>query len=225
MTREESRARKALEKISNKCRKQVGKGFGWKQNDYLNWKIDSGYYFSLCHLVLEQVNLSVKPYFIDDLWWDIFEMPENKQAPKSLRGNGVFAVMGVDIKEYVVFDTSNISIYTEDDVVNRWENTFNTIEADIANFLSENPNPDSFCPSGRTNRIYDLMMDIHSGNPDQALEKIELFKANPTGGTIIGPKGYDYEYIERWISNHKQEHRANWLKRCRYFLLNRRSET
>ena len=75
MTREESRARNALEKVSNKCRKQVAKSFGWKQCDYLNWKIDSGYYFSLCHLVLEQVELSVKPYFIDDLWWDIFEMP------------------------------------------------------------------------------------------------------------------------------------------------------
>ena len=42
MTREESRARNALEKVSTKCRKQVAKKYGWKQNDYLNWKIDSG---------------------------------------------------------------------------------------------------------------------------------------------------------------------------------------
>ena len=198
MTREESRARNALEKVSNKCRKQVAKNFGWKQCDYLNWKIDSGYYFSLCHLVLEQVELSVKPYFIDDLWWDIFEMPENKKAPKSLRGNGAFAVEGIDIKEYVVFDKDKIPVYTEDDVIARWEDTFNTIEADIAHFLSENPNPDSFCPTGRTDRIYELMMDIHSGNFNQALEKIELFKANPNGVIYSGLKGYDYEYIERW---------------------------
>ena len=162
MTREESRARNALEKVSTKCRKQVAKKYGWKQNDYLNWKIDSGYYFSLCHLVLEHVELSVKPYFIDDLWWDIFEMPENKQAPKSLRGNGAFAVSDVKLKEYAVFDSANIPVYTEDDVIARWESTFSTVESDIAHFLSENPNPDSFCPSGRTNRIYDLMMDIHS---------------------------------------------------------------
>ena len=198
MTREESRARNALEKVSNKCRKQVAKSFGWKQCDYLNWKIESGYYFSLCHLVLEQVELSVKPYFIDDLWWDIFEMPENKKAPKSLRGNGTYAVSGIDIKEYVVFDKDKIPVYTEDDVIARWEDTFNTIEADIAQFLSENPNPDVFCPSGRTSRIYDLMMDIHSGNLDQALEKIESFKATPNGVIYSGPKGYDYEYIERW---------------------------
>ena len=198
MTREESRARNALEKVSNKCRRQVAKRFGWKQNDYLNWKIDSGYYFSLCHLVLEQVKLSVKPYFIDDLWWDIFELPENKQAPKSLRGNGAFAVPDVHLKEYVVFDTGKIPVYTEDDVVARWKNTFNTVEADIAHFLNENPNPDSFCPSRRTNRIYELMIDIHSGNLNEVLEKIELFKANPIGLIYSGPKGDDYEYIERW---------------------------
>ena len=43
MTREDSRARNALEKVSNKCRKQVAKNFGGKQRDYLTWKIDSGY--------------------------------------------------------------------------------------------------------------------------------------------------------------------------------------
>ena len=203
MTREESKARNLLEKISNKCRKQVAKRLGWKQNDYLNWKVDSGYYFSLCHLVLEHVKLSVKPYFIDDLWWDIFELPECKQGPKSLRGNGAFAVPDVHLKEYVVFDTGKIPVYKEDDVVSRWEDTFNTVDADIARFISENPNPDSFCPMGRTNRIYDLLMDIHSGNFDQLQEKIELSKTNHVGLFFKGPKGYDYEYIERWISGRK----------------------
>ncbi len=198
MTREESRARNALEKVSNKYRKQVAKRFGWKQNDYLNWKINSGYYFSLCHLVLEQVELSVKPYFIDDLWWDILEMPECKQAPKSLRGNGSFAVPDVKLKEYAVFDTVKIPVYAEDDVAAQWESTFNTIESDIAHFLSENPNPDVFCPSGRTNRIYDLMMDIHSGNTQQALERIEYFKSHNFGSGYGGPKGDAYGYIERW---------------------------
>lgn len=203
MTREESKARNLLEKISNKCRKQVAKRLGWKQNDYLNWKVDSGYYFSLCHLVLEHVELSVKPYFIDDLWWDIFELPECKQGPKSLRGNGAFAVPDVHLKEYVVFDTGKIPVYKEDDVVSRWEDTFNTVDADIARFISENPNPDSFCPMGRTNRIYDLLMDIHSGNFDQVQEKIELSKTNHVGHFFKGPKGYDYEYIERWINGRK----------------------
>ncbi len=145
-----------------------------------------------------QVELSVKPYFIDDLWWDIFEMPENKQAPKSLRGNGAFAVSDVKLKEYAVFDTAKIPVYTEDDVIARWESTFSTVEADIAHFLSENPNPDSFCPSGRTNRIYDLMMDIHSGNTKQALERIEYFKSHNYGSGYEGPKGDAYDYIERW---------------------------
>ena len=130
-------------------------------------------------------------------------MPECKQGPKSLRGNGAFAVPDVHLKEYVVFDTGKIPVYKEDDVVSRWEDTFNTVDADIARFISENPNPDSFCPMGRTNRIYDLLMDIHSGNFDQLQEKIELSKTNHVGLFFKGPKGYDYEYIERWISGRK----------------------
>ena len=98
---------------------------------------------------------------------------------------------------------AEIDFYKEDDVVSRWEDTFNTIDADIARFISENPNPDSFCPMGRTNRIYDLLMDIHSGNFDQVQEKIELSKTNHVGHFFEGPKGYDYEYIERWISGRK----------------------
>lgn len=89
-------------------------------------------------------------------------------------------------------------------MVARWESTFNTIESDIAHFLSENPNPDAFCPTGRTSRIYELMMDIHSGNLDQVQEKIELSKTNHIGGFFQGPKGYDYEYIERWLSGQKR---------------------
>ena len=81
---------------------------------------------------------------------------------------------------------------------------YSSIEADIAHFLNENPNPDVYCPTGRTNRIYELMMDIHSGNLKQALDKIDLFKANPIGVGFRGPKGYDYEYIERWINEQER---------------------
>ena len=116
----------------------------------------------------------------------------------SVNFSGTPLFSDVDLKKYVVFDRDKIPVYTEEDVIARWEDTFNAIEADIAQFLSENPNPDRYCPQGRTDRIYELMMDIHAGNLDQALEKIELFKANPNGVIYSGPKGYDYEYIERW---------------------------
>ena len=39
----------------------------------------------------------LKPMWIDDLLWDILEMPENKNEPVSLRAVGAFTVCGSEI--------------------------------------------------------------------------------------------------------------------------------
>ncbi|WP_143089280.1 hypothetical protein [Prevotella sp. KH2C16] len=74
--------RKEFDKVSDRERKDVSKDFGWRQSGYLNWKITQGYYFAVFHLSLPEAYLTVKPLYVDDLWWDIFELPENKEAPK-----------------------------------------------------------------------------------------------------------------------------------------------
>lgn len=99
MTRAESKARNAFEKTEKVFRKQVAKKYGWKQSDYINWKIVSDYYFCLYHLTLESAYIEVKPLFVDDLWWEIFEMPGTKLAPQSLRGLGAFVIHGVELKK------------------------------------------------------------------------------------------------------------------------------
>ena len=210
MTRAESKARDAFEKTEKVYRKQVSKKYGWKQSDYINWKIVSGYYFCLYHCTLENAFIEVKPLFVDDLWWEIFEMSENQLAPKSLRGLGAFAITGVKLKEYLVFDSTKISIsdYTEVEIDKTWDDMFKIIEQDIAFFLVENPVPDSFSPSdgqkyGWVSPLYTLMMDIHSGNLNKALERIDYFKSHgKNGGSsgYIGPKGDAFEYITEWCT-------------------------
>ena len=150
MTRAENKARNSFEKIEKAYRKQISKKYGWKQSDYINWKIISDYYFCLYHLSLENAYIEVKPLFVDDLWWDIFEMSENKHAPKSLRGLGAFVVSGVKLKEYCVFDSKRISNYSEDEIEGIWDDLFREIEQDVADFLKKNPVPESFSPSGVT---------------------------------------------------------------------------
>lgn len=198
MTRKESKARDALQKIAKICRKQISKPFGWKQNDYLSWKIESGYYFSILHLHIDSVSLSVKPFFIDDLWWDIFEMPQNKKAPKSLRGNGAFAVPDIRLKTYPIFDTINVFEFTEKEINRGWEILFKKVEEDITQFISENPIPDTFCPTEVVCPVYALMMDIHCGNINHALERIEYYRSHNVSSSFGGPKGDAYDYIEKW---------------------------
>lgn len=205
MTRAESKARNAFKKMEKVYRKQVSKKYGWKQSDYINWKIVSGYYFCLYHCKLEDAFIEVKPLFVDDLWWEIFEIPENQLAPKSLRGLGAFAITGVKLKEYLVFDSTKISTsdYTEGEIDKTWDDMFKIIEQDIASFLKENPVPDSFSPSddqkyGWVTPLYTLMMDIHSGKINKALERIDYFKSHGNNSGCIGPKGDAFEYITEW---------------------------
>ena len=220
MTREEIKARDNFEKTENSYRKQVSKKYGWKQRGYINWKIVSDYFFCLYHLTLEDAYLKVKPLFVDDLWWDIFEMSENIQAPKSLRGDGAFAIDGIRLKEYIVFNANKISEYSEEEISNHWDDMFKQIEKDTFDFIEENPNPDLFSPSngqkyGKVSPEYTLMMDIHSGKLEEALTKIEYFKSNDIKSGFSGPKGDAYKYIALWCKKKNSNLSQSFLKRIR----------
>lgn len=78
--------KKEFEKGINNSRKIVGNHFGYKKSGYVSYKIVNGYFFYILHLVDASIDLKVKPLYADDLWWDIFQMPENKKT-LSLRGN------------------------------------------------------------------------------------------------------------------------------------------
>ena len=220
MTRAENKARNSFEKIEKAYRKQISKKYGWKQSDYINWKIISDYYFCLYHLSLENAYIEVKPLFVDDLWWDIFEMSENKHAPKSLRGLGAFVVSGVKLKEYCVFDSKRISNYSEDEIEGIWDDLFREIEQDVADFLKKNPVPESFSPSdeqkyGRVAPIYTLMMDIYSGDTDKALERINSYKSCGKGSGYSGPKGDAFDYIAEWCKKRAKRNTFSLIKWCK----------
>ncbi|MDE6368866.1 MAG: hypothetical protein K2K94_06475, partial [Muribaculaceae bacterium] len=79
---------KDIEKIATSIRRELGKKFGYKQSDYINWKIKDGYFFCLDTLHIIYTELRVKPIVIDDLYWKIIYPDQKKKLPESLRGNG-----------------------------------------------------------------------------------------------------------------------------------------
>ena len=79
---------KEFDKSVNISRKSVGSEFGFKKSGYVSYKIVNGYFFYLLHLVNASIDLYVKPFYTDDLWCDIFQMPEAKK-PISLRAGRV----------------------------------------------------------------------------------------------------------------------------------------
>ena len=202
MTRAEAKQYNEFEKTETAVRRKVSKDFGWKQCDYINWKIISGYYFVLYHPLVDELELNVKPLFVDDLWWDIFEMPSNKQEPKSLRGIGAFAVTAPQLHEYKVFEKEDVFTFDESQIEATWKSRFQKVEEDIKAFLEENPDPELFSPEnnskyGLIDPIYTLMMEIHSGMKEKALDHIEALKAE-SRVTFVGPKGDAFEYVKNW---------------------------
>jgi len=215
--REINKAIDELNKKDTSIRKNVAKKFGWKQSSYVNWKVEGGYYFYLIHLnCYGEATLYVKPLYIDDLWWDVFEMSSNKKEPMSLRGNGAFALDGVRIMETPdlfdiraeesEYELEKIQKYSDEVVEKIWDNVFQQFDDEVRRFLKENPDPDSYFPGEEhCHGYYALITYLHAGDKQKVLDKIAEFRATP--GRIRSPmkRSFDdgktrdgLDFIEAW---------------------------
>lgn len=202
---------KEFDKLDDATRKEIGKKYGFRRSGYLSYKIVDGYFFALNHLVASEAYLEVKPMYADDLWWDIFNCPKNKKAPKSLRGNGAFAVSATQIASYPAFEES-WKKYPDEMIVSKWQtiwqNIFTLVEKDIESFISANPNPDKYFPkpfyaNGVANLLYILAL-LHNNAFEEATDMINNDLAK---GHSPGMSSYDgtrlingYEFILDWIN-------------------------
>lgn len=198
-----------LDKISNAARRSAAKALGWKQRDYINWRVEQGYFF--CLLDLNPARLEVKPLYADDLWWDIFEMPENKSEPMSLRGNGAFSLEGITINTYdeMVVDEATDAEYLEA----YWKAAIEKAHHDMQQFIHDNPDAEAYIPEIEVDETRDctialvrLMALIHNGREDEAVEFIKRVKKK--GGRCMYHSGFlvdrdGFGYILDWCRKRK----------------------
>ncbi|MBR3072932.1 tetratricopeptide repeat protein [Fibrobacter sp.] len=216
--REINKALSDLEKKDTLCRRIVSKKFGWKQSSFINWKVEGGYYFYLEHLnCYSEATLYVKPLYIDDLWWDVFEMSSNKKAPMSLRGNGTFSLDGVKIlktpdlfdirtnERGAEYELEKIQKYSNEDIEKIWDNVFRQFDDEVKRFLKENPDPDSYFPEEeKCHEYYMLITYLHAGDRQKVLDKIAEFRAIPNriktrlGASYDGKTRDGLDFIEAW---------------------------
>lgn len=192
---------KEFDKADDAARRKVTREFGFRQSSYINWRIESGYFFCLYHLTKEKAYLTVKPMYADDLWWDIFGIPENKQCPQSLRGTGVFSIEGQTISQYLLF-TDDVTSYTDTGVMEEiWRDTFNKAVADIRNFIELHPEADSFMPSDNTSdpdRLLYLMALLHQGRTNEVLQFIHEALEKKHRCRLHSLKMDSYGHIMKW---------------------------
>lgn len=203
---------KGLEKLDNNTRKQVGREFGFRQNSYINWKVEQGYFFCLEHLISYHLAntktvLTVKPLYADDLWWDIFDSQECKKAPMSLRGVGAFAVPSQVIGDYGTIVrkmfAENVGENSVEELRAIWQEIFEAVERDMERFLREQPDPDRFMPDESKivldyGRLLYLMALIHQGREDEAVSVVREQQAQGEDCGLRAGNKDGYEFILRW---------------------------
>lgn len=107
VTREEQRKLRELKKALPKMLQNKIKQYKFKKTDYAIWFMKDNLFFTfLPHIGVPDdgkcycwASENIKPLWLDDLFWEIFQMESNKSAPLSLRATGAFAVRGSELFE------------------------------------------------------------------------------------------------------------------------------
>lgn len=194
---------KEYRKIIADARRSVSRKYGFRQSSYINFKVESDYFFCL-YFLADEARLTVKPLYADDLWWDIWGATENKKEPLSLRGTGAYSLSGQVLASYEITKTTDDGALT-----NTFNKIFQDANTEITGFLSENPDADIFYPDESKmdhdpDRLLYLITLIHNGKEEEALAIIkEARKYKHRCEFQSGMFSDSYTYIRRWC-NRKQ---------------------
>lgn len=192
-----------LRKLSDSARRKVSRNLGFRQSGYINRIVKDGYFFCLQHLGFASVYLEAKPMYADDLWWDIFNLSENKKCPTSLRGIGAFSIHAAQLKEYA-FLNECAEENNEEELSKKWQNIFCLAVQDIENFLRNHPNADTFIPNKNCNYDADKLLYfitlLHNGRKNEVVQAIKELKAKGHSCQFCDwASGMDsYDFILKW---------------------------
>lgn len=203
MTREQQRKLRGLNQHLSKLLKGIVKPYGLKKKDYMVWGKKEDMYFSLLVDIREKdgrcycsSHERIKPLWMDDLFWDIMDMPGNKKEPLSLRCIGAFAIYGMTCyecrKELPEWSVDALEQCVEA-YVGHFHDTVSsgTMEDYYSVFDCEEYQGD----------IQELLVLIHNQEYQKAQERIESLEGN---GQFQNKGIWFKEYAERYCRDNKR---------------------
>ncbi|MBL7724751.1 MAG: hypothetical protein JNK27_11410 [Chitinophagaceae bacterium] len=113
---------KQKEKEWDNIIKQEAKANGWKFKGWFAYKAVKDFFYEATFYTSGfdssvSGSLEFKPLIIDDTFWEIVDLNDNRKTPLSFRGNGAFVVCSKDVYDY------KLKVVPE------------TLKADISNLL------------------------------------------------------------------------------------------
>lgn len=107
--------RKEIEKYINEVQKVERKKYGYRKRADIIFKKYKDYFVSISAYATGVnddtlvISGKIKPYYFDDVFWEVFKMPENSNEPMGLRANGAFSIRSFELFE----DRRTINDYAE----------------------------------------------------------------------------------------------------------------
>ncbi len=125
-------------------------------------------------------SLAFKPLIIDETFWEIVDLNDNKKMPLSFRGNGAFVVSSKDIYDYkfkVESETLKVNICNLVDKINEkvaWiSSTISNLDG-FAQYIEQHPNPIDGSQWSDSNLL--IVTSIVQQNYEKALVLIDYAK-------------------------------------------------
>lgn len=205
---------KEKDRIDYSCRRELSKKYGFKQRDYANWKVDKGFFFMLMQNSMTEVALMVKPLYIDNLFWEIYDVEELKTEPMSFRAIGALARFGWVCNKYELKD----SVYSLSERTIIWEDIFIKAANDINEFLLNHNNPDLFpCDNDANFKIKDeitrWLVLCHKGEYETVFQEVKPLTTTP--------------YLSKYVQNDKKTNKPKGFNQylCDYCLRMMKADT
>ncbi len=174
MTREQQRQLKALKIALPKMLKEIAKEKKLKKKDDMLYDKKGDLFFD-CFLFVSVNSANecicsteerFKPMWLDDLFWELFDMKENSKEPVSLRATGAFAVSGA-------------SIYKDETILSEWteEALRGVVEKYVDHFCESMKNTDyalfeETIHEGYHHELRAALYYLHTGQYQKALDEV-----------------------------------------------------
>ena len=206
--------KKELKKVQRNAAKKLQlKSRDWayfnKVGDYLvSYMIDINFPDNKFRLIIRPY---IKPYIIDDIFWEVFDMASNSQEPMSLRAVGAFTVEGLSLPDKVAKEDWEMGQLDLEKVESKVFEVLSEAHEETLNLITSFSDFEDFYAYAVENgpRIagYDLigmLLMIHREQYQEALQMAE--------GLIAKRDFGDFQNKSKWINEYIVDYCKEKLK-------------
>lgn len=191
--------------------KQVEKEYKIKRIRFNKYTAKDSYIFDLFFNMATKTNtircyLSVKPLYVDDLFWKILGKSDEIK-PFSLRVDGGIAVPSICIGKFD-WQINGDAGYEESNLKGLFDTIYSTIMQKIDTFIKVNPDADRYAPILNKNKVelIDLLILCHQYKYGEALDLVNKELSNGNKGVYqwYMPDGSfkgAYDYIKSYCQD------------------------